>query len=36
MMLALDIQTELFDSLIVPILLHGCEVWCPVMTNLAT
>ena len=36
LMLPLDIQTELFDRLIVPILLYGCEVWCPVMTNLAS
>ena len=33
LMLPLDIQTELFDRLIVPILLYGCEVWCPIMTN---
>ena len=36
LMLPLDIQTELFDILIVPILLYGCEVWCPMMTNLAS
>ena len=36
LMLPLDIQTELFDRLIVPILLYGCEVWCPMMTNLAS
>ena len=24
------------DRLIVPILLYGCEVWCPMMTNLAS
>ena len=35
-MLTLDIQNELFDRLIVPILLYGCEVWCPMMTNLAS
>ena len=35
-MLPLDIQVELFDRLIVPILLYGCEVWCPMMTNLAS
>ena len=34
-MLPLDIQVELFDRLIVPVLLCGCEVWCPMMTNLA-
>ena len=32
----LDTQIELFDRLIVPILLYGCEVWCPMMTNLAS
>ena len=36
LMLPLDIQTELFDRLIVPILLYGCEVWCPMMTNPAS
>ena len=36
LMLPLDIQIELFDRLIVPILLYGCEVWCPMMTNLAS
>ena len=36
LMLPLDIQTELFDRLVVPILLYGCEVWCPMMTNLAS
>ena len=35
LMLPLDIQTELFDILIVPILLYGCEVWCLMMSNLA-
>jgi len=35
-MLPLDIQIELFDRLIVPILLYGCEVWCLMMTNLAS
>ena len=35
LMLPLDIQTE-FDRLIVPILLYSCEVWCPIMTNLAS
>ena len=35
-MLPLDIQVELFDKLIVPILFHGCEVWCPIKTNLAS
>ena len=34
LMMPLDIQTELFDRLIVPILLYGCAVWCPMMTNL--
>ena len=34
-MLPLDIQVELFNRLIVPVLLCGCEVWCPMMTNLA-
>ena len=34
LMFPLDIQTELFDRLIVPILFYGCEVWCPMMTNL--
>ena len=36
LMLPLDIQVELFDKLIVPILFHGCEVWCPIKTNLAS
>ena len=35
-MLPLDIQIELFDRMIVPILLYGCEVWCPSMLNLAS
>ena len=35
-MLPLDIQVELYGRLIVPILLHGCEVWCPMMTKLAS
>ena len=35
-MLPLDIQIELFDRALVPILLDGCEVWCPMMTNLAS
>ena len=47
-MLPLDIQAELFERLIVPISLHGfdrliapislhgCDVWCPVMINLAS
>ena len=35
-MLLLDIQIELFDRLILPILLYGCEVWCPMMTKLAS
>ena len=35
-MLPLDIQIELFDKLIVPILLYGCEVWCPMMANLVS
>ena len=34
LMLPLDIQTELFDRVIVPIFLYGCEVWCPM--NLAS
>ena len=25
--LAIDIQLQLFDSLILPICLYGCEVW---------
>ena len=25
--LPIDLQLELFDSLILPILLYGCEVW---------
>ena len=36
LMLPLEIQIELFDRLIVPILLYGCEVWCPMITNLAS
>ena len=35
-MLPLDIQVELFDIMIVPVLLYGCEVWCHMMTNLAS
>ena len=33
LMLPLDFQIALFDGLIVPILLYGCEVRCPMMTN---
>ena len=36
LMLPLDVQIELFDRLITPILLYGCEVWCPSMTDLAS
>ena len=36
LMLPLDLQLELFDRMIVPILLYGCEVWCPTMTSLAS
>ena len=25
--LPIDLQLELFDSLIMPILLYGCEIW---------
>ena len=25
--LPLDLQIELFDSLVLPILLYGCEIW---------
>lgn len=35
-MLPRDIQIGLSDKMIVPILLYGCEVWCPNMTNLAS
>ena len=35
-MLPLDVQVELFDRLTVPVLLYGCEVWCSMMTNLAS
>jgi hypothetical protein len=34
--LPIDVQIELFDRMIVPILLYGCEVWSPTMTNLAS
>ena len=33
LMLPLDIQLELFDKTVVPILLYGSEVWCPQMTD---
>ena len=36
LMLPIDIKIELFDRMIVPILLYGCEVWCPSMTKLAS
>ena len=35
-MLPLDIRIELFDKMITPILLYGCEIWCPSMVNLAS
>ena len=35
-MLPLDVQIELFDRMITPILLFGCEVWCPSMSDLAS
>ena len=36
LMLPFDVQIDLFDKLIVPILMYGCEVWCPSMTELAS
>ena len=33
LMLPLDIQLELFEKTVVPILLYGSEVWCPQMTD---
>jgi hypothetical protein len=36
LLLPLDIQIELFDKMIVPILLYGCEIWCPSMNGLAS
>ena len=35
LMLPLDIQIQLFDSMVVPALLYGCEVWCHQMSDLA-
>jgi hypothetical protein len=34
--LPLDVQIDLFDKTVVPILLYGSEVWCPFMSNLAS
>ena len=34
--LPMDVQIELFDRMIVPILLYGCEVWCPSMINVSS
>ena len=36
LMLPIEIQIELFDKMIVPILLYGAEIWCPDMCDLAT
>ena len=36
LMLPLDVRLDLFEKMIVPILLYGCEVWCPTMTELAS
>ena len=36
LMLPIDIQIELFDRIVVPILLYGSEVWYPQMCDLAT
>ena len=36
LMVPFYIQVDLFNRLIVPILLYGCEVWCHMMTNLAS
>ena len=36
LMLPIDVQIELFDKMIVPILLYGSEIWCPDMSDLAT
>ena len=27
--LPIDVQLELFDVLVVPVILYGCEVWSP-------
>ena len=35
-MLPLDVQIELFNKMVAPILLFGCEVWCPMMTGLSS
>ena len=32
-MLPLDIQLDLFQKTIVPILLYGSEIWCPQMSD---
>lgn len=36
LLLPIDIQIELFDKTIVPILLYGSEAWCPQMCEQAT
>ena len=36
LMLPLDIQIELFNRIVVPVLLYACEVWSPAMTDLAS
>jgi hypothetical protein len=36
LMLPIDIQIELFDKMIAPILLYGSEIWAPQMSNLAS
>ena len=35
-MLPLDVKIELFDKMIAPILLYGCEIWGTSMINLAS
>jgi len=35
LLLPIDVQIELFDRTIVPILLYGSEIWCPQMCELA-
>ena len=35
LVLPIDLQLELFDKMITPILLYGCEIWCPASTDLA-
>ena len=36
LLLPLDVQIDLFDKMIAPILLYGCEVWCPYIQELVS